>query len=145
MSGAAAAPEERAMDRRGAAQAGMLLLLPLAAPGEAAAQSGFVLPRTELLRPDCGRASSNEIVVCGHGVEEPRSRYRLPEEPDRGFDPADDIDSVSRERNRLMEPGASGTGSCSPAGSGGWSGCMANDFRHQIDQYGGRPPSARNG
>jgi hypothetical protein len=133
------------MDPRRAALAGMLLLLPLAAAGEAAAQSGFVLPRTELLRPNCERARDDEIVVCGRGVEEPRSRYRLPEEPDRGFDPAGTVDSVSRERNRLMEPGAAGTGSCSPAGSGGWSGCMANDFRNQIDQYGGRPPSARNG
>jgi hypothetical protein len=133
------------MDRRGAAQAGMLLLLPLAAPGEASAQPGFVLPQTPLLRSGCERAAQNEIVVCGRRVEEPRSRYRLPEEPDLGFDPSGDVDSVSRERNRLLEPGASGTGSCSSAGSGGWSGCMANDFRHQIDQYGGRPPSARNG
>ena len=100
--------------------------------------------RVEILTRECEGARGDEIVVCGRR-EEPRSRYRLPEEPDRGFDPGGAVDSVSRERNRLMEPGASGTGSCSPAGLGGFTGCQTIQFRNQIDQYGGRPPSARNG
>jgi hypothetical protein len=132
------------MQRRRAAQAAMFWLLPLAGAGEAEAQADPLVPSIGRLVPDCERSRGNEIVVCGRR-EEPRSRYRLPEEPDRGVEPAGTVDSVSRERNRLMEPGAAGTGSCSPAGSGGWSGCMANDFRHMRDQYGGRPPSARNG
>jgi hypothetical protein len=56
------------------------------------------------------------------------------------------MESVSRERNALMEPGArTGTGSCSTVGPGGFTGCMARHFDRQIDQYGGRPPRLRDG
>jgi len=112
--------------------------------GPAAAQ--FVDPlRVQVLAPECENARGDEIVVCGRR-EEPRSRYRLPEEPDRGFDPGGARDSVSRERNALMETGArTGIGSCSTVGPGGAMGCMAADFRRDIEQYGGDPPSLRNG
>jgi hypothetical protein len=99
----------------------------------------------QILTPECDRARGDDIVVCGRR-EEPRSRYRLPEIPDSGFDPEGAVESVSRERNALTEPGArTGIGSCSTVGPGGFTGCMARHFDRQIDQYGGRPPRARDG
>ncbi|HYJ30235.1 MAG TPA: hypothetical protein VEW25_07845 [Allosphingosinicella sp.] len=102
--------------------------------------------RVQILTPDCERSrGGDEIVVCGQR-DEPRSRYRVPEVPDTGFDPEGDVESVSRERNALMEPGArTGIGSCSNVGPGGFTGCQSRHFERQIDQYGGNPPSARNG
>lgn len=100
--------------------------------------------RVQVLTPDCENARGDEIVVCGRR-DEPRSRYRLPEEPDRGFDPEGPYESVSRERNGLFDVGASGIGSCSNVGPGGWTGCSANAFRRQIEQHHGEPPGLRNG
>ena len=124
--------------RRGAAAA---LMLAGAAP--AAAQTGDP-PRIRILTPECEGAYGDEIVVCGRR-ERLRSRYRLPEMPDPGFDPAGDQASVSRERNALMEAGAGGIGSCSTVGPGGAWGCAGRDFARDIDQYGGDPPRMRNG
>ncbi|HEX8644129.1 MAG TPA: hypothetical protein VF702_09480 [Allosphingosinicella sp.] len=120
-----------------------LLLLPFA--GAANAQPPSDPLRVRVLTPECENAHGDEIVVCGRR-DESRSRYRLPEEPDRGFDPSGAMESVSRERNALTEHGArTGPGSCTNVGPGGWTGCMAGDFRRDIEQYGGDPPSARNG
>jgi hypothetical protein len=101
--------------------------------------------RIQVIAPDCERSrGGDEIVVCGQREE--RSRYRIPEPPDTGFDPSGTIESVSRERNALTEPGAAaGIGSCTNVGPGGWTGCRAQEFRREIDQYGGDPPSLRNG
>jgi hypothetical protein len=113
-------------------------------PLPATAQSGLV--RVQILTPECERSrGGDEIVVCGRR-EEPRSPYRVPETPDPGFDPEGPFESVSRERNALMEPGArTGTGSCSTVGPGGFTGCLSRHFDRQLDQYGGRPPRARDG
>jgi hypothetical protein len=120
-----------------------VLLLALTAP--ALAQPASDPLRVRVLTPECENARGDEIVVCGRR-DEPRSRYRVPEEPDRGFDPSGTMESVSRERNALTEHGArTGPGSCSNVGPGGWTGCMAGDFRRDIEQYGGDLPSARNG
>ena len=130
--------------RRGAAMAGALVLFPAGVAAAAQQDAGAVI-RIPLLAGECeGARGGDEIVVCGQRNRE-RSPFRLPEEPDRGFDPDAGVDSVSRERNRLMEPGASGTGSCSPVGPGGWTGCQAIPFRNDIDQHGGNLPRARNG
>jgi len=104
------------------------------------------LARVQILTRECeGSRGGDEIVVCGQRGET-RSPYRVPEEPDRGFDPEGAAESVSRERNALMEPGSrTGTGSCSNIGPGGFTGCMARHFDRQIDQYGGRPPRMRDG
>lgn len=124
-----------------ASAAAALLCVPAAALGQAAAPT-----RVQILTRECERSrGGDEIVVCGQR-DEPRSRYRIPETPDTGFDPEGDAQSVSRERNALMEPGArTGTGSCSTVGPGGFTGCMARHFDRQIDQYGGRPPRMRDG
>jgi hypothetical protein len=86
-----------------------------------------------LVAPAC-RADRDDITICGrrNGV----GGYRLPE-PDR-FDPAGPVDSVSRERHRLLDVGAAGIGSCSTVGPGGWTGCMLNDWRSADEQYAGR-------
>lgn len=121
---------------------GAALLIGSAAT-QAQAQSNPV--RVQILTPECEQARGDDIVVCGSRGEV-RSRYRLPEEPDRPFDPTGRADSVSRERNAMTEHGArTGIGSCSTVGPGGAMGCMAQDFRRDIEQYGGDPPSARNG
>lgn len=74
----------------------------------------------------------SEIVVCGRGED---ARYRLPS-PD-GFDPRGLVDSVSRERHRLMDVGASGIQSCSTVGPGGWTGCDVRRWRQAHEQRAG--------
>lgn len=79
------------------------------------------------------------IVVCGRTPEQERQRYRLPRE-DRGFDPRGSIDSVSRERHRLIDgDGASADlsrGSCSAVGAAGWTGCQIKGWRERGQQKG---------
>jgi hypothetical protein len=77
-------------------------------------------------------ADTADIVVCGRGDD---AQYRLPT-PD-GFDPRGLVDSVSRERNRLMDVGASGIQSCSTVGSGGWTGCDVRRWRQAHEQRAG--------
>jgi hypothetical protein len=83
--------------------------------------------------PECDQpADAPEIVVCGRSDD---AQYRLPS-PD-GFDPRGLIDSVSRERNRLMDVGAAGIHSCSAVGPGGWTGCDLRRWRHAHEQRAG--------
>lgn len=86
-----------------------------------------------LVAPACNPDRA-DIVVCGR--RSGNGGYRLPDS-DR-FDPAGPIDSVSRERHRLLDVGAAGIGSCSTVGPGGWTGCMFEDWRHADEQYAGR-------
>ncbi len=82
----------------------------------------------------CGGKSEEEILVCGDaGAPEP---YRLPPQ-DQRFDPWGDIDSVSRERNKLLGPGPAGNGSCTTVGPGGWTGCDIAVIK-QAEQQGKR-------
>jgi hypothetical protein len=66
--------------------------------------------------PACSVQGESDVTVCGHRDE--GSGYRLPQ-LDQHFDPAGSIDSVSRERHRLLDVGAAGTHSCSTVGPGG--------------------------
>jgi len=75
------------------------------------------------------------IVVCGRNARRAAERHRLPLRVE-GFDPSGPIDSVARERHRMYEVGGSGTGSCSPAGAGGWTGCMIKEWRNNTEQHG---------
>ncbi len=111
-------------------------------PAGSKAQNSTELVRIQALTPECETANGDEILVCGR--RESRSRYRLPEEPDRGFDPGGAVDSVSRERHRLLGPARSGAASCSPVGANGMMGCAALRFNEDIEQYGGDLPNMRN-
>ena len=82
---------------------------------------------------------ANEITVCGHTKEQNDRRFRLPAQ-DRGFDPRGSVDSVSRERNRLIDGDGANTdltrGSCSPVGASGATGCMIKTWREHDQQKG---------
>jgi hypothetical protein len=90
------------------------------------AGAGQIADLNRPILPRCGaHPGDDEIVVCGRGDS---SRYRLPPAR-RGFDPNGPVDSVALERHRLMDVGASGIGSCSTVGAGGWTGCWARAVR----------------
>jgi hypothetical protein len=82
---------------------------------------------------------AGEIVVCGHTKEQNDRRFRIPRE-DRGFDPLGSVDSVSRERNRLIDGDGANTdltrGSCSPVCASGATGCMIKAWREHDQQKG---------
>jgi hypothetical protein len=109
-------------------QIGLLLLSQAAAPTDPAPT--LIGP---LVTPAC-RSNRDDITICGRrdGV----GGYRLPEQD--GFDPSGTVDSVSRERHRLLDVGATGIGSCSTVGPGGWTGCMLNTWREADEQWAGR-------
>jgi hypothetical protein len=81
--------------------------------------------------PKCEPGPSGEIVVCGRRNED--EKYRLPIRPE-GFDASGPVDSVSRERHRLIQEGDSGVGSCSTSGPGGWTGCFHQQRKRQCQQ-----------
>jgi hypothetical protein len=81
--------------------------------------------------PKCKPGKGEEIVVGGDRSES--ERYRLPIQP-QGFDPGGPVDSVSRERHRLIQEGDSGIGSCSTSGPGGWTGCFHQQRKRQCQQ-----------
>lgn len=78
-------------------------------------------------------AAADSIVVCGS--RERNSPYRLPKLNDR-FDPNGPVDSVGRERVRLMQGDESGIGSCSNRGPGGMTGCWLQDVKNKRLQNG---------
>lgn len=79
------------------------------------------------------------IVVCGRTEQERQQRFRLPR-GDGGFDPRGSVDSISRERHRLIDGDGASTdltrGSCSAVGAGGWTGCMIKGWRERDQQKG---------
>ncbi|WP_019831994.1 hypothetical protein [Sphingomonas sp. PR090111-T3T-6A] len=83
---------------------------------------------------------ANDIVVCGRNREQEQRRYRLPRDPDRGFDPLGAVDSVSRERHRLLDADGAGPdltrGSCSSVGASGATGCSIKQWREMREQKG---------
>lgn len=89
--------------------------------------SGTLVPASP---SDCdGPASESEIVVCGSSDQ---ARYRL--EPSEGWDPNGTVDSVLRERRRMLELGDTGISSCSTVGPGGWTGCQFKRWREAQEQ-----------
>jgi hypothetical protein len=110
--------------------------VPLALLFLASAQAATLPPPAspQLSLPGCsGTQGQSDVTVCGHRDES--SGYRLPQ-PEY-FDPAGSVDSVSRERHRMLDVGASGTHSCSPVGPGGWTGCMLTTWQNADEQYAG--------
>lgn len=92
-------------------------------------------PAAAAVVPPCrpGR-EDQEVVVCGR--KEHEQRYRLPEWNGE-FDPNGDTPSVHLERRRLFDLGATGIGSCSTVGPGGWTGCDLQRWRDAQDQHAG--------
>lgn len=80
------------------------------------------------------------ITVCARTKEETDRRFRLPQMPDRGFDPLGPVDSVSRERHRLIDGDGANTdltrGSCSAVGASGWTGCQIKKWGEMDQQKG---------
>jgi hypothetical protein len=95
-----------------------------------------LLPRPATPPADCeNRPSGEEIVVCGE--RESDERHRLPLVRNRRFDPNGDVDSVSRERNRLLGTNAGGTlGSCTNIGPNGMTGCLNQGVWQRREQRG---------
>ena len=111
-----------------------ILLLFVSSPGAAQQQDEPALPKLRVLPEECsGTAPSDDIVVCG--TREKTSPYRLPKLNDR-FDWRGPVDSVARERARLMEGEESGIGSCSNRGPGGLNGCWLQGVKNKRLQQG---------
>ena len=116
-----------------AAQALLLVWFAGTAPLSGAALAE-VVPSPPVITPKCPVGTGDdEAVVCGR-LE--RSPYRLPP-PREGFDPRGSVDSVSRERNRLLDVGAAGIHSCSTVGPGGSTGCDLIRWKEAHEQWDG--------
>lgn len=76
---------------------------------------------------DCPtNASGEEIVVCSRRPES--ERYRIPKEL-RPRSQSPEAQSWAARSAATLDNGASGTGSCSSVGAGGWTGCWAEQMR----------------
>jgi hypothetical protein len=77
----------------------------------------------------------DEIVVCARRPE--RDRYRIPS--NLRSDPNDPANQAwARTAQSLEYVGRTGTGSCSPAGVGGWTGCWSQMMREARSDRAGR-------
>lgn len=124
----------------------MIAALLFLAPAPVTAAAGPVSPSIELaihaaMDPCRNGDPADGITVCGHRPGDPaQQRFLLPEMPDQGFDWDGPVDSVSRERHRLIDgDGASPDltrGSCSAVGASGFTGCMIRDWRAKDEQHG---------
>ncbi len=112
----------------------MLLFIPSGAFAQGQTQVDPGSAKLRIVKDDCAAgASAEDIVVCGS--REKTSPYRLPKMNDR-FDPNGPVDSVGRERVRLMQGDESGIGSCSNRGPGGLTGCWLQDVKNKRLQNG---------
>jgi hypothetical protein len=93
-------------------------------------------PRVAPSAAECEAArAGEEIVVCGE--RESDERHRLPMVRDHRFDPQGNVDSVSRERNRLLGTTQGGTlGSCTNVGPNGMTGCLNQGVWQRREQKG---------
>jgi hypothetical protein len=109
-----------------------MLLLLAAQAAQAAPEEGNLADaaRSFAIVRRCDPADGDEIVVCGRNETE---RYRLPIRS-QGFDPKGPVDSVSRERHKLIQEGDAGIGSCSTTGPGGYTGCFHRDTKRRCQQ-----------
>lgn len=70
---------------------------------------------------NCPKPVEGEIIVCAGDVGA-APPWRLPK-IDSPYAVSSRGESVARERERLMEGGDAGAGSCGAVGGGGWTGC----------------------
>jgi hypothetical protein len=96
-----------------------------AVPAPAEAQSSQVEVAVFGTDP-CPRSTQSEIVVCKHYPES--ERYRLaPSQNPQGT--RQQRQSWVRQSQALKTVGATGTGSCSPVGPGGFTGCLTQEIQ----------------
>ncbi|QPQ54198.1 hypothetical protein IC614_07435 [Allosphingosinicella flava] len=104
------------------AAAGALIALS-AAPAPAQTQGPQDVRVNQLIiygNDACPASTENEIIVCAKRPEE--DRYRIPENLREGDDARNN--AWTNRVEELSYVGRSGTGSCSPTGPGGWTGCF---------------------
>ena len=96
-------------------------------PTVAAAQSGGGQVEVAVFGTDpCPRSTESQIVVCHHYPES--QRYRLaPSQNPQGT--RQQRQSWSRQSQALKTVGATGTGSCSAVGPGGFTGCLTQEIK----------------
>ncbi len=115
------------------------MLILAATPPAAADPSAKVKSMIDSAAGLCGQHAGKDIVVCGRRGDSP---YRLPEafRGDQGFDIDGPIDSVARERHRLMDVGGAGSlqNTCSTTGGGGAYGCLLRGWQAADQQRGYR-------
>ena len=98
----------------------MLLALPapaLAADERSSEKMNMVIVYGE---DPCPKSQGDEITVCARKDE--GERYRIP--PTLRDSSAPSNEAWTNRVTRYETVGASGTSSCSPAGAGGWTGCV---------------------
>ena len=79
----------------------------------------------------CPRSTESQIVVCKHYPES--QRYRLaPSQNPQGT--RQQRQSWSRQSQALKTVGATGTGSCSAVGPGGFTGCLTQVIKQARSQ-----------
>jgi len=106
-----------------------------AAPSVAQDQAGDRVNQLVIYGDDeCPQSSENEIVVCARKDE--GERYRIPETL-RGGGLGEAKNQAWTERVKSYEyVGASGTSSCSPTGTGGFTGCTQALLRQAYAEKG---------
>ncbi len=70
-------------------------------------------------------------TICVRAPE--RDRYRIPKEFREPSQKSENQSWAARSQSTLNE-GKSGTGSCSPSGAGGWTGCWAEQMRKAREE-----------
>jgi hypothetical protein len=103
----------------------LLALAPMAYAAPALAQDGTYRARTVVVfgKDECPKATNpDEVIVCARRPEE--ERYRIPKDI-REQETIARKDQVGANRAALAsgQASATGVGSCSAAGAGGWTGC----------------------
>ena len=84
----------------------------------------------------CPQSSEEEIIVCARRPE--IDRYRIPE--DLRGNPNDPGNQAWTNRaTELQYVGRTGTGSCSPVGPGGMTGCYSDMVRAARNERAGSP------
>jgi hypothetical protein len=78
----------------------------------------------------CPTSNGEEIVVCARRPE--NDRYRIPEELREST--AKGAPSWSERTKSLEYVGTSGTNSCTPVGSGSWTGCWSQLMRQAREE-----------
>jgi hypothetical protein len=129
------------------APAALAALFALAAPASAqtAAAAGPAAPAAAQERVNqlivygndpCPQSTDEEIIVCARRPES--DRYRIPE--DLRGNPNDPGNQAWTNRaTELQYVGRAGTGSCSPVGPGGMTGCYSDMVRAARNERAGSP------